>query len=742
MLKKYTPITMVGALLISALCGCQEHYDLDVPNGWDTNSYDSTSVDIDTTMSVDVSMYAKARIFPGLVDTVKEARVDVPVKFDFSKQYVSRREYGFAYEYVTGGIKDKVPQPIYSTGVYAGAGELVIIEVPDNGFRGLTVQIGQQSDKLSSTYFREPIVYTRKTLQPGTNYVRFPLGGYIWIVRDANAIGPKELEITFRNVYRAADFIKGETDPQEWKERIMSTTVPWLELRSDRVVISIDLLRMQEAVSSDPSFAENLNTVLDRWDNVMEYFYNTLGLDVNAERLQDRLPNFPDRLIFDVQLANNYAMHDDNLQGEMLLKTSQLYDELTSWTNMKENRILSVLGGFTKRYSLNSTDSKWKRAFENLAAYRNSERNYRDGDSPDFQDVTLETSTGNGALEIAKYIRPLYMFAAADSVKNFSNDCKLEDGTKIPENNLRLAVLGQLAKYDMLKGLPEYSSLNGVFADMRKTLVKSTDDTYIFRALCDAYGENLAPLYEQWGFTLTESDREYAEQYPLPTKEMWNINPTNRDDVFAEVNDFDGAKYRFRYPRQTEGEEWEAYATDATYKKDNEDIQDKKEANHHVADDLFDGNLSTYWGSYLEAYNSSLGGQLRKYELPYYIVVDMQKVLDLDGFYFANGWRHYVSKMKIQYTAEPEIDITDASVAWTDLITVTQQPYSNRNEQFFDFPERVASRYLRIVIEDENLEAQQAPGWNWDEEAWALANRLYRFRYQSFAEFGTFHYNK
>ena len=53
------------------LAGC-EASDFDFDDGWDVNRADSSAVTVDTIQGIDVSMYEKARLFPGLVDTLTE----------------------------------------------------------------------------------------------------------------------------------------------------------------------------------------------------------------------------------------------------------------------------------------------------------------------------------------------------------------------------------------------------------------------------------------------------------------------------------------------------------------------------------------------------------------------------------------------------------------------------------------------------------------------------------------------
>lgn len=104
------------------LGGCDTAYKYDITDGIDNNGASEPDITIDTEGGIDVSMYEKARIFPGLVDTAKEERINATIELDLNKQYIDS---------ITLGVS-KVPQPIYSTGLYAGAGEQVAITVEDN----------------------------------------------------------------------------------------------------------------------------------------------------------------------------------------------------------------------------------------------------------------------------------------------------------------------------------------------------------------------------------------------------------------------------------------------------------------------------------------------------------------------------------------------------------------------------------------------------------------------------------
>ena len=70
------------------LGGCDTAYKYDITDGIDNNGASEPDITIDTEGGIDVSMYEKARIFPGLVDTAKEERINATIELDLNKQYI------------------------------------------------------------------------------------------------------------------------------------------------------------------------------------------------------------------------------------------------------------------------------------------------------------------------------------------------------------------------------------------------------------------------------------------------------------------------------------------------------------------------------------------------------------------------------------------------------------------------------------------------------------------------------
>lgn len=719
----------------SVLAGCLDvEYEYDAENGFDTNTSDSSSVTVDTLQGIDASMYEQARIFPGLVDTLKEARIDTTVVFDLSKRFVDRKTLGFGSIISSSNAVELLPQPIYSTGLYAGAGELVTINVPEGNTWGLSVQIGMQTDNLdaNSSYLRQPIAYTRKTLYPGKNQVRFPLGGYIWIIRELAVTGPVDLRIDFKGVYSAPDFIIDETNPAEWARKVAATTVPWLDIRGKRVAISVDRERINELLKADASFGTNLNEVLHDWDTFIEQFYNSKGLYAGNETANLRMPDFQDRFIFDVQLKDNVAMHTDNVQGVTLVKTTKFYNELLSLNVLRTASFSSIYSALQDKYQVYYVplSNSWNQAVGFAPLYRVAEDSYYKGYTPNISNLSINI---DAAFPLA------LKYAVADSAKhNGSDNWNKPDKTDNTYNvSLHLLPLVQLAKYGEYKGETPWQFYNEMNAKARIDREYDFEETYFFRALCDHYKENFTPFYEHWGIALKDADRDYAARYPFPGKKLWERDPLNKSEAWDGVATYDKSTFRHRINRT----EWELYTTDKDYTHDgNEDTEYDNEYSYHSAANLLDGDVNSYWESYQKPEKKDKNRRDSPYELPYYIVIDMKEAQQMDGFYFANGFK-VMSGFQLQATTQIGFDLYDKNVQWTTLKTVTQTSSTALfNERFIDFDTPVNTRYLRIMITDNNLylvpNAEEFP------DDWKDFNDLHKFRLQSFAEFGAYQYNK
>ena len=236
-----TKILAVMVLLVATSC---KKYGYNIPDGYPDDSKNVANDKIDTNIKViDKSMYAKARVFPGLVDQSEPRVLNAKFTLDlnFTKQTADNLRISVA------------PEPQFSTGFYAAPGELIKIEVPA-GIEGLTVQIGGHTDNLGGKYplLRDPVIYMRQQLYAGVNYVRNLYGGTIYIL--ANNAYPTPVEFTITNACVSPDFILGEINDTDWVAKVKASQVPWLELRTKRVVFLVPRDKVIKTFTSSEPF--------------------------------------------------------------------------------------------------------------------------------------------------------------------------------------------------------------------------------------------------------------------------------------------------------------------------------------------------------------------------------------------------------------------------------------------------------------------------------------------------------
>jgi hypothetical protein len=283
-------------LLLLMILSCKK-YGYHFENGYDKNTDLPANVTVDTTMgTIDRSKLDKARIFPGLVDT-KEPRVKnekFTLDLNFSKQTAEKLRISVA------------PRPQFSTGYYAAPGELIKIEVPA-GINGLSVQVGGHTDDLTGQIplKRDPMIYTVKQLFPGANYVRNLYGGPIYINATFSFSQPVEFAITGAVV--SPDFVLGKSVDAEWIKQVKNSSVPWLEMRTKRVVFLIPRDRLVANFASAKPLTEPTK-LMTEWNNVFELDYNLwMGLTDDAADELNRSPQAAWREVLDIQPSVGYG---------------------------------------------------------------------------------------------------------------------------------------------------------------------------------------------------------------------------------------------------------------------------------------------------------------------------------------------------------------------------------------------------------------------------------------------------
>ncbi|XP_072508556.1 TRPM8 channel-associated factor 2-like isoform X3 [Notamacropus eugenii] len=180
-----------------------------------------------------------------------------------------------------------------STGLYLPEGFTANIRMPYAASTGLQVQIGCHSDDLSraKNLCRAPVVIHRCCLDRPELSVSSLWGGLIYIlVPKGSNLGP--VPITVTGAVPAPYFKLGETSVEEWRSSIRHYPVPWGELATDNIILTMPSKHLQNLEDPEP--------LLHLWDEMM-------GAVATLASISFPFPR-PERIVADVQISAGW-MH-------------------------------------------------------------------------------------------------------------------------------------------------------------------------------------------------------------------------------------------------------------------------------------------------------------------------------------------------------------------------------------------------------------------------------------------------
>lgn len=628
---KFNQLTKIfGLSLLLAFTACKK-YGYEVPDGYPDNSQNVVDGTIDTNMKViDKSMYAKARVFPGLVDQ-SEPRVkdgQFTLDLNFTDQTAQNLRIAAA------------PTPQYSTGYYAAPGELIKIVVPA-GIEGLTVQVGAHTDNLAgkTPLLRDPVIYNRKLLVSGVNYVRNLYGGHIYIL--ATFAYPNPVTFTITGAVVSPDFILGQSADAEWVARVKASAVPWLELRTKRVIFTIPRDKVIASFTSSEPFT-NPTLAMTKWNDVFDLDYNAwMGLSDNAPDIRDRSPQSQWRGVLDIQLSKGYGHSGFPFVGT---NDSEWFKSFTSVNN------------------LNTSNGQW-------GSYHEFGHNCQQADVWSWS--TLGETTNNlFSFKVANRIGANYnilhpavsagfpasiTYASGTGIKNFDTDAFMTDNDSGPFRRMTPFVQ-ILEKYGY--GAMTYLYNQARHAD-RLNSSDITKHNYVYEKLSDYTQIDLAPFFDAWGISISDAVViKVSSKYPILNNQVWTYNPLNKTGGTAPIS-FAPSIISISSSQSNEG-------SPAA---------------------MLDNNTATYWHS---QYNP-LPTTAQSY--PYTIVYSENKRMTVKGMYFVprNSTDQRVKNI--------EILVSSDNIGFTSVGT-TQIPNAFSRYEFV-FPNGpVYGKFFKVLLKD------------------------------------------
>jgi len=284
-------IALLGLLLNAA---CDKGYGYLFEQGYNSGDYeDSVTMEVDTNrFKIDYSKYNQARLFPGLIGEKEPRMEDVIVNVDLNYEDIKSADLRISV----------APGNWQSTGYYAPAGELIVIEVPV-GVYGLTGQIGAHiASSAAGIEFpqRDLKITKNQVLFPGKNYMRNLYGGLIYIL-PTSPLG-RIVELRFSGVAKAPSFKLGETTNEEWAEMVAKSTVPWFELEGKRIVFTLETSKLSSYAIDDPTL------LMTTWDDMIRRgFWDWTGMTEGNPDIRHRAPFNKWRIVHDVLFKKDVA---------------------------------------------------------------------------------------------------------------------------------------------------------------------------------------------------------------------------------------------------------------------------------------------------------------------------------------------------------------------------------------------------------------------------------------------------
>lgn len=241
----------------------------------------------EASLGVDGEKSPYADHFPGPVpeDATIIQNKEIEVDFDYQDNSYLRMAYP--------------PGTWISTGLYAPAGQSIEIDVPE-GVEDLYVQIGSHTDVLTGkpTWSRMPFVALEEKLESGTNQIKSPYGGIVYLIPKVEKPSTKA-SINISGAVSSPSFIRDQTTNEEWHSSVKNNPAPWGELIGKHVIFTLP----KESLLA----IKNPEAIIEHWDKVAESYDTFVGIDPNSPLPHKGLDR-QHRYVADVQISAGY-MH-------------------------------------------------------------------------------------------------------------------------------------------------------------------------------------------------------------------------------------------------------------------------------------------------------------------------------------------------------------------------------------------------------------------------------------------------
>ncbi|REL27333.1 hypothetical protein DXX93_12670 [Thalassotalea euphylliae] len=437
--------------------------------------------------------------FPGEIES-NTRRIDKVITID--REYFEPRHSGWPES-----------QHWVSTGLYAGAGDVVEIVLPTGSSdqanqptanlsstnqQGLFALVNVHTDKLSASSHnvasafqlnRYGNVTQRIALAPGVNRLRSQYGGQIII--ESRVSLAAQVAIEFRNVVAAPHFKLGRDSLEDWPS-IAQQAAPWGVLEGKNVLLDISKQHLQTI--ADPV------ALLTTFDRVVELIRDLAGFEPDSTFGPHRPSTLKQRIVADEQISVGFAH-----AGYPIMTSPgwQLHEldavALNGWGNWHE------IGHNHQQFCLWSQDFGIESTVNLFSLY-----------------VEKAFTGGSRIIHEKRYTNAI---GKLQSISDFSfeRDADVWD---------KLVFFMQIVHAYPDKGFDIIRQLNRRYREMtpdQQTYVcnvfqASYNKTY--ELLSDIIGEDIGRHFSQWGVPIdAETYQQVSQRHPAQSVDISAINP-------------------------------------------------------------------------------------------------------------------------------------------------------------------------------------------------------------------------
>lgn len=365
----------------------------------------------------------------------------------------------------TNSVTAFEPKSWQSSGYYAAPAEIVTVTVPA-GINGLKYRIGGFTDILAEDpkLPRYADMNIEGDLVTGENKIMSYFGGHLYFFYETSG---NATTLQLAGVVKSPDYILGETDAATWKQEIANTLMPWAELHSSKVILTlpVDILK----AVSDP-------------DALLKFYDEMITMDYDGFYSVTTTQAW--RLRTDVATSTG----NNAIGGYPAVIKQGVDSAVVRISALQDPNILAICQSFAATYQ----QPYFNDALVNLPYHRMFHRNQIWPANTEFEGGTVRD-----------------FIQSTDPAKRYND---LTSGQQVG----MFIQLAQQYGWNLFSYLTKQVQENA-------TPQHDQDKNDALAIYATEYAnQDLTPFFDAWGFTLSSYALNYMKQFPTISTPFWN----------------------------------------------------------------------------------------------------------------------------------------------------------------------------------------------------------------------------